>query len=210
MDPMTLMGLSGAAQSAFGLGSQMIGGYQGRKLAKKTAKYARWNAAWSAKELPAMTVSGLRKANLNPILAVGGMRSSMAGGSTAGGIGAGARAADLAGAYQAASSGSLAKMQRALVVAQTKKAYQESSESFARTQLQHFLANSAQAQAFIDHQVKDVFASPLGRRVLPLMQASSRAGLRPDLALGILPATAGQLAKYFIGRRRGSIGFGRP
>lgn len=71
MDPVTASLFVAGADQASGIASQLIGGYQGRKSAKRASKYQRWNSAWAAQNLPDLQVRGLQKAGLNPMLAAG-------------------------------------------------------------------------------------------------------------------------------------------
>lgn len=157
---------------------------------------------------PGWDVKGLRSAGLNPILAATKGHAP----STVGGFQVSPM--DIAQSMERHSSSSakgaeaeLKKVAAYKTAAETKLAHQLSDESAARTDKEHFLASAAQADAYMKTQVRNVYASKYGKRFLPVMRAAAESGLRPDLALGVLPSSAAAVVRLIFSKKKMPIGF---
>ena len=148
MDPVTASLILGGASSATNIGGQLIGNYSGRKGAKRAAKYARWNSAWAAQNLPAMQMAGLRKAGLNPILAAGSGRSTQMPSPQNIPIGSPGNS-NIAGGYKDVSSAQLFRNQNRV----------------------------ARAQAEREEKVNEYWDTQVGREFIVPMAAASAAGV---------------------------------
>lgn len=195
---------SSASSSALGFASS----YYGREHAYGLNKQARIKG-------PSWDVEGLRRAGLNPVLAARGSGAGFSSSPLS------SPASDIARSMESISSSSAkdadaklkkeqaeaTKASKDLMTAQTKQAYQLADESYHRTAKEMFQADSAQAEAYIRNQIKNVYSSKIGSRTLPILRALAESGLRPDLALGAIPSSAGAVAKFLFSKKPNPIGF---
>ena len=198
MDPLIL---SSAIDAGSGFAGQAFGNYSGRKSSKRAAKYQRWNAAWAANELPSMQVAGLRKAGLNPILAVGGMRAGQMPSVPAPQIAANNRMDSIAQSAERLSSAALKNKTKELTNEQVNLTKTQQVETANRALKEAALASSAIAQKTIDEMTANVYQTRVGRAILPILRASKEAGLRPDLMFGALSNSASFLAKFLFTKK---------
>lgn len=136
MGPGAIALASSASNTAGNIGGQVLGYGFGKKSAKKQLKYQKWAAA----EMPSYHVAGLKKAGLNPILAVnpGGSLPNISATSAGSNV-----RADLADAYQKSSAAALVREQR-------KKVTDERNYLKAETALKNAQRRSADANANLD------------------------------------------------------------
>lgn len=207
MDPVSASLASTALSSATNLAGQVFGGYQGRKSSKRAAKYQRWNASWAANKLPSIQVQGLRRAGLNPILAVGGMKPQNLAPTSAPQIAANHKADNLAASIESISSARLKKKNEDLVSAQTDLTKTQEIEASNRALKEAGLAASAVAQSVIDRSTAAVYETKFGKKVLPIMRAATAAGLRPDITISGFSNSARSLAEFLFSKKRRPIGF---
>lgn len=211
MDPATATLIAGGAQSGSAIASQLIGGYQGRKSAKRAAKYARWNTAWAERNVPSLRMQGLRAAGLNPILAAGGS-STMAPGA-AGPIGSPGQGVDLSSTSAKGAQAALNREQINLTKEQRQTSRKLGDLYEKQAGKAHWEALSSSVQAYKDELLSRAYDSPMVQRVAPYMRAFSESGLRPDLVFGTLGTSASSVAKVLMNAAKGKkmpIGFGNP
>lgn len=177
MDPLTASLILGGASSATDIGGQLLSGYQGRKSAKRAAKYARWNSAWAAQNLPSLQMEGLRKGGLNPILAAGNVgKNYQVGAGSPGPIGQSGGGADYSRGYQSVSSAKLAKEQR--------NTQREMTRYYGNmADREHWRAISSSVDAYKDKLLSKAYDNPAVQRTAPFLRAYSESGLPASSAM---------------------------
>lgn len=179
MDPVTATLIVGGASSATDIAGSFISGFQGRKSAKRAAKYARWNSAWAAQNLPGLQMEGLRAAGLNPILAAGRFGGAVSPGTgTPASIGQ-SSGVDFSRVYSNVSSAKLAREQR-----ETQEQMTDYYRHLAKKTKEE--ARTSKSQAALDESYSDNVSKSTTMQVLDWLR---RLGLTPHSSFNARPNT---------------------